>query len=38
MQIVRTKVAETTSLSGEPILRVLSCGEGSDCVTVGMAS
>jgi hypothetical protein len=38
MQIIRTEVAEATALSGEPILRVLFCGEGGDCVTVDMAS
>jgi hypothetical protein len=37
MQIVRTEVAEAIALSGEPILRVLFCGEGGDCVTVDMA-
>jgi hypothetical protein len=38
MQIIRTEVAVATALSGEPILRVLFCGEGGDCVTVDMAS
>lgn len=38
MQIIRTEIAEATALSGEPILRVLFCGEGGDCVTVDMAS
>jgi hypothetical protein len=37
MQIIRTEVAEATALSGEPILRVLFCGEGGECVTVDMA-
>lgn len=38
MQIVRTEVAQATGLSGKPILRVVFCGEGGDCVTVDMAS
>jgi hypothetical protein len=38
MQIIRTEVARATALSGEPILRVLFCGEGGDCVTADMAS
>jgi hypothetical protein len=38
MQIIRTEVAKATALSGEPILRVLFCGEGGDCVTVDMGS
>lgn len=33
MQIIRTEVAEATAFSGEPILRVLFCDEGGDCVT-----
>lgn len=37
MQIIRTEVAEATAFSGEPILRVLFCDEGGDCVTVDMA-
>ncbi|MFU0505794.1 DUF6894 family protein [Pseudaminobacter sp. NGMCC 1.201702] len=37
MQIVRTEVARATGPTGEPILRVLFCGEGGDCVTVDMA-
>ena len=37
MQIVRTEVAEATAISGEPVLRVTFCGEGGDCITVGMA-
>lgn len=37
MQIIRTEVAQTTAQNGEPILRVLFCGEGGDCVTVDMA-
>ena len=38
MQIVRTDVSRATSPTGEPVLRVLFCGEGGDCVTVDMAS
>jgi hypothetical protein len=38
VQIVRTDVSRATSLTGEPVLRVLFCGEGGDCVTVDMAS
>lgn len=38
MQIVRTDVSRATALTGEPVLRVLFCGEGGDCVTVDMAS
>ena len=38
MQIVRTDVSHATALTGEPVLRVLFCGEGGDCVTVDMAS
>lgn len=38
MQIVRTDVSPTTSPAGEPVMRVLFCGEGGDCVTVDMAS
>jgi hypothetical protein len=37
MQIIRTEVAEATEPTGEPVLRVLFCGEGGDCVTVDMA-
>lgn len=37
MQIIRTEVAEATALSREPILRVLFCGDGGDCVTIDMA-
>jgi hypothetical protein len=38
MQIVRTVVSRATASTGEPVLRVLFCGEGADCVTVDMAS
>ena len=38
MQIIRTEVAQTTAPNGEPILRVLFCGQGGDCVTVDMAN
>ena len=38
MQIVRTDVSRATALTGEPVLRVLFCREGGDCVTVDMAS
>lgn len=37
MQIVRTDVSRTTASTGEPVVRVLFCGEGGDCVTVDMA-
>lgn len=37
MQIVRTDVSRTTAKTGEPVLRVVFCGEGGDCVTVDMA-
>jgi len=37
MQIVRTEVVPAHALTGEPVLRVLFCGEGGDCVTVDMA-
>jgi hypothetical protein len=37
MQIVRTEVMNATALDGLPILRVMFCGEGSECVTVDMA-
>jgi hypothetical protein len=38
MQIIRTDVSRATALTGEPVLRVLFCGEGGDCVTVDMAA
>lgn len=38
MHIIRTEVAHTTARTGQPILRVLFCGEGGDCVTVDMAN
>ena len=38
MQIIRTEVANTTGLTGQPILRVRFVGEGGDCVTVDMVS
>jgi hypothetical protein len=37
MQIVHTEVVNATALNGQPILRVVFCGEGSECVTVDMA-
>lgn len=37
MQIIRTEVARSTAPTGQPVLRVLFCGEGGDCVTVDMA-
>lgn len=37
MQIVRTDVSQATAETGEPVVRVLFCGEGGDCVTVDMA-
>jgi hypothetical protein len=37
MQIVRTEVTRATAISGEPVLRVIFCGEGGDCITVDMA-
>jgi len=37
MQIVRTEVSHAISTTGVPVLRVLFCGEGGDCVTVDMA-
>ena len=38
MQIIRTDVTKATALTGEPVVRVLFCGEGGDCVTVDMAA
>lgn len=38
MQIVRTEVVNATALNGHAILRVMFCGEGSECVTVDMAN
>jgi hypothetical protein len=38
VQIVRTEVSRATSPTGKPVLRVLFCGEGGDCVTVDMVS
>ncbi len=38
MQIIRTEVAKTTAATGQPILRVIFCGEGGACVTVDMAN
>ncbi|MBD0416974.1 DUF6894 family protein [Oryzicola mucosus] len=37
MQIVRTDISRVTAATGEPVLRVLFCGEGGNCVTVDMA-
>lgn len=36
MQIVRTGVTDATACDGWPMLRVMSCGEGSECVAVDM--
>ncbi|RWC39330.1 hypothetical protein [Mesorhizobium sp.] len=38
MQIPRTEVNQAITPTGEAILRVIFCGEGSDCVTVDMAN
>ncbi|SFU21192.1 hypothetical protein [Mesorhizobium sp. YR577] len=38
MQIIRTEVVQTNTSTGEPILRVIFCGEGGDCVTIDMAT
>jgi len=38
MQIIRTEVAQATSASGDPLLRVHFRGEGGECVTVDMAT
>jgi hypothetical protein len=38
MQIVRTEISPATAATGEPVMRVLFCGEGGDCVTVDMAN
>ena len=38
MQIVRTEISPATAATGQPVLRVLFCGEGGDCVTVDMAN
>ncbi|MER9963301.1 hypothetical protein NKJ72_20520 [Mesorhizobium sp. M0045] len=32
------QITQTTAPAGQPILRVIFCGEGGDCVTVDMAS
>jgi hypothetical protein len=37
MQIIRTEITNAAALDGRPILRVMFCGEGSECVTVDMA-
>ncbi|PAP92235.1 hypothetical protein CIT31_28495 [Mesorhizobium wenxiniae] len=37
MQIIRTEVTQATAPTGQPILRVIFCGEGGDCVAVDMA-
>ena len=37
MQIVRTEVTKASTPDGRPILRVMFCGEGNECVTVDMA-
>lgn len=37
MQIIRTEVTQASAPTGQPILRVIFCGEGGDCVTVDMA-
>lgn len=38
MQVVRTDVSRAIAPTGEPVLQVVFCGEGGDCVTVDMAS
>ena len=37
MQIIRTEVTQATAPTGQPILRVIFCGEGGDCVAVDLA-
>jgi hypothetical protein len=37
MQLMRTEVNETTSVTGDLIQLVRFCGEGGECVTVKMA-
>ncbi|RWB02841.1 hypothetical protein [Mesorhizobium sp.] len=37
MQIIRTEVTQATAQTGQPILRVIFCGEGGDCVAVDLA-
>jgi len=37
MQIVRTEVDDTIGRGGEPVRRVVFCGEGGECVSVDMA-
>lgn len=32
------QITQTTASAGQPILRVIFCGEGGDCVTVDLAS
>lgn len=38
MQLLRTDVNHVTGPKGQPILQVMFCGEGGDCVTVDMTS
>lgn len=38
MQIIHTEVAQATAPNGQPLLRVIFCGEGGECVTVDMAN
>lgn len=38
MQVVRTEVFDAAAPNGQPILRVVFCGEGGECVTVDMAN
>jgi hypothetical protein len=38
MQLLRTDIRHAIAPTGEPVLRVIFCGEGGDCVTVDMAT
>lgn len=38
MQLLRTDVNHVTAPTGQPVVQVMFCGEGGDCVTVDMAS
>ncbi|MDI6029529.1 hypothetical protein QBK99_25645 [Corticibacterium sp. UT-5YL-CI-8] len=37
MQIVRTDISRVAASTGEPVLRVVFCGEGGNCVAVDMS-
>ena len=37
MQIIRTDVHDVIGRAGQPVLRVLFCGEGGECVSVDLA-